>query len=76
MSLRLGNVSIPIHRTELACKCCYCDSNGAALKSLLLSAKNVVNNLLVNERPVLKSLLMDNGTELKSLLMHNATASE
>jgi hypothetical protein len=62
-------------------------TNGAALKSLLLSDKTVVKNLLKNERPVVKSLLMENttglknllpenGTRLKSLLPENATASK
>jgi hypothetical protein len=42
-------------------------TNGAALKSLLLSDKTVVKNLLMNDRPVLKSLLLNNT---------NATASK
>ena len=51
-------------------------TNGAALKSLLLSDKTIVKNLLMKERPVLKSLLMGIGTGLKNPLLRNVTASK
>jgi len=40
-------------------------TNGAAVKSLLLSDKTVLKNLLMNEKPVVKSLLVKNATASK-----------